>query len=349
MYAAATHLIETLTRNSFSVFLHDKLLKKLDMTSTFLQPSEVFASNLQDYFSTPYSYKDGSYHETCHQETPEAQGAGSIQTSVNDFAKFIRAMINQSGPITKSIYEALTTPRIAKDQRPSRSPSGSKHPPPSYALGWDVKYHRGAQIISHDGVINGYGSRMFFLPDHKTGAVILGNSDGAFDLSWIIQSYLVDEMLQVPKEQRFDVASSRLKRFKAQETRRAKNLKRNADRRDQARGSLKLPIEAYLGDYHNDGYRTIVVQEKAGSLFINGSDRSMPFTMLLEHVNADSIFRGYLADDTGEDVVPVQFRFSPEGRVSAMGMVLEPSLGDDHFIWFDRLHETSRNREWYKA
>ncbi|KAG9663737.1 beta-lactamase/transpeptidase-like protein, partial [Aureobasidium melanogenum] len=253
--------------------------------------------------------------------------------------KLLRAMINQAGPITDAIYEAVTTPRITKSQRSKLQKNHSSDPPHSYALGWDVHYYRGAQIISHDGVITGYGSRMFFLPDCKVGAVILGNSDGAFDLSFIIQSYLVDDILDIPKEQRFDVATPRLKRFTAQETRREKNSKRNAARREQSRGSLGIPIEAYLGRYHNRGYRDVTVQESDGLLFIDGRDRSMPFTMLLEHVSDDTVFRGYLADDTGEDVVPIRFHFDPEGQVSAIGMVLEPILGDEYFIWFDRIQE----------
>ncbi|KAH0394044.1 beta-lactamase/transpeptidase-like protein, partial [Aureobasidium melanogenum] len=339
MYTAATCLVEALSQKSFSSFLHEQLLQKLHMSSTFLQPSEVRAGGQEGLLSTPYYFRDDAYHETCHQETPEAQGAGSIQTSVNDLAKFIRAMINSAGPIADAIYEGVTTPRITKSQPSKHQKNHSSDPPPSYALGWDVHYYRGAQIISHDGVVTGYGSRMFFLPDYKIGAVILGNSDGAFDLGWIIQSYLVDEVLNIPKEQRFDVATPRLKRSTAQETRREKNLKRNAFRREQSRGSLGIPIEAYLGRYHNRGYRDVTVQEKDGLLFIDGRDRSMPFTMLLEHVSDDTVFRGYLADDTGEDVVPVRFLCNPEGQVSTIGMVLEPALDNDYFIWFTRTPE----------
>lgn len=308
------------------------------MSSTVLQPSEVRASEKEDSLSTPYSFRDGAYHATYHQETPEAQGAGSIQTSVNDLAKFIRAMINRAEPITDAIYNAVTTPRITKNQRGDHKNS-SGHPPPSYALGWDIHYYRGAQVISHDGVVTGYGSRMFFLPDYRFGAVILGNSEAAFDLSFIVQSFLVDEVLNIPKEERFDVASRRSKRFTAQEARRKKNLQRNAARRDQSRGSIGTSMGVYLGNYHNLGYRNVTVQEKDGLLFIDGRDRSMPFTMLLGHVSDDSVFRGYLADDTGEDVVPVRFRSGPHGQVSAIGMVLEPALGNDCFIWFDRIQQ----------
>ncbi|KAH0339557.1 beta-lactamase/transpeptidase-like protein, partial [Aureobasidium melanogenum] len=338
MYTAATYFVETLSQKSFSIFLHDQIFQRLEMSSTSLQPSEVCASEKEDSLSTPYYFRDGAYHATYHQETPEAQGAGSIQTSVNDLAKFIRAMINRAELITDAIYNAVTTPRITKNQRGDHK-NNSDHPPPSYALGWDVHYYRGIQIVSHDGVITGYGSRMFFLPHYKFGAVILGNSEAAFDLSFVIQNFLVDEVLNIPKEERTDVASRRLKRFTAQEARREKNLKRNAARRDQSRGSIGTPMEVYLGNYHNPGYRIVTVREKDGLLFIDGRDRSMPFTMLLEHVSDNTVFRGYLADDTGEDVVHIQFRFDPDGQVSAIGMVLEPALGDDHFIWFDRIQQ----------
>lgn len=336
MYTTATHLIETLTQCSFSSW-QQKLFDALGMTSTFLQPSRVYAAEQEHRFSTPYYFKDGTNHATYHQETPEAQGSGSIQTSATDFAKLLRAMMNRTGPITDAIYEAVTTPHIMKNPKADLEQFGVGSSDGAYALGWDIRYYRGLKIVTHDGVISGYGSKMFFLPQVKFGAYIVGNSDGAFDLSSIIQNEMIDEFLQLPRDQAFGAANKRLKRFDAQRARKEQNAKRNAARRLEAKGTLTIPMDAYYGTYHNSGYHNVIVQEKDGSLFIDGSDRSMPFTMPLEHVANNSEFRGYLTEDDGmEDVVRISFHLDSDGKVSDIGIAFEQALGDKHLTWFNR-------------
>lgn len=336
MYTSATHLIETLTGASF-LNQQKTLFQKLGMTSTFLQPSEVYLAGQGHRFSTPYYFREGCYHSTQHQETPEAQGAGSVQTTAADFAKFIRAMLNRTGPITDSIYQAVTKPRIMIDPKANLDQFGPNSSDTAYALGWDVKYYRATQIVAHDGFINGYGSRMFFLPELKFGAVIIGNSSGAFDLSSIIQRQLIDEFMQLLRDQRFDNASRRLKRFNAQRERREKNAKRNTERRMNEKDAITIPLGNYYGEYFNSGYHSLIVQKKGGGLFIDGSDRSMPFTMPLEHLSGNKKFRGYLTEDDGtEFIVQVSFCIGDDDEVTAVGIAFEEALGDEYLIWFNR-------------
>lgn len=311
------------------------------MTSTFTGSAQVWASGQGDRFSTPYFFHDGEYHHTCHQDTPQGQGAGSIQSSVNDYAKFIRAMMNRIDPITRSIYESVTAPRVSRT--PGKTLEDIRRdgsPKTSYALGWDVKYHHGVEIIAHDGIIAGYGSRMFILPSQNVGAVILGNSEGAFHLSAIIQNSILDQVLETPLDQREGFANTRVKRFKAQEARREKNFKRNFERREQAKGTLQVDMEAYQGSFWNIGYRTLIVREMDGCLCVDGRDHNISFIVLLEHVADNTIFRGYLVeiigDESDEEVLPVRFKFDTEGKVIAVGLGLEKALGSDHLIWFSR-------------
>lgn len=338
MYTVATHLLEKLTQSSFSSLLQWHIFDKLNMTSTFLQPSKVYAAKQADRFSKPYYFKDGFYHETEHQEVPEAQGSGSIQTSAKDFAKFIQSMISRSGPITDAIYEAVTRPRIMRNPKANLAEFGPESSETAYALGWDVKYYRQHQMISHDGMITGYGSRMFMMPGKGIGAMIIGNSDAAFHLSSIIQNEMINVILDVPEIQQLDIASKRLARFTAQTARRQQNIKRNVIRRLQARNSHTTPIVVYCGTYHNEAYHSLKVEERNGELLIDASDRSMPFTMSLEHLSGDTKFRGYLTElDGREDIVPVTFRFDSEGKVTAIGIAFEEELGDHYLFWFTRI------------
>ncbi|THX51361.1 beta-lactamase family protein [Aureobasidium pullulans] len=303
MYTVATHLIETLSQQSFSDFLHERILR-------------------------PLGYTPG-------------QGAGSIQSSVIDYAKFIRAMMNRIDPITRSIYKSVTAPRVSRT--PGKTLEHIRRdgsPETSYALGWDVNYHHGVEIIAHDGIIAGYGSRMFILPSQNVGAVILGNSEGAFHLSAIVQNSILDQVLETPLDQREGFTNTRVKRFKAQEARREKDFKRNFERREQAKGTLQVDMEAYQGSFWNIGYRTLIVREMDGCLCVDGRDHNISFIVLLEHVADNTIFRSYLVenirDESDEEVLPVRFKFDTEGKVIAVGLGLEKALGSDHLIWFSR-------------
>jgi len=340
MYAVATHIIETLSGRTFSSFLHENIFKPLDMHTTFLQPSEVYAANLDPRFAKPYYFENGHYHQAAHQEVPEFQGAGSIQTTPSDYLKFIAAMLHPNKPpITKTICDGVTKPRIMRNSTHTLDEFSPTSSAVAYALGWDIKYRCTQQIISHDGVITGFGSSMFFLPGRSFGAVFVGNSSAAFVVSQILQNEMIDEFLEVPQEQRYDISRGRLKRQVAQEARKAKKLKGNQERRKQARGTLEVPEEKYCGTFYNAAYRGITIGLLKGELYIDAADRSEPFSMVLEHVKDNREFRGYItADDGGgEDGIAVEFRLDGEDNVVAVGFNWEAELGNKYFFWHDRI------------
>lgn len=156
---------------------------------------------------------------------------------------------------------------------------------------------------------------MFILPSQNVGAVILGNSEGAFHLSAIIQNSILDQVLETPFDQRGGFANSRVKRFKAQEARREKNFKRNFGRREQAKGTSQVDMEAYQGPFWNIGYRTLIVREMDGCLCVDGRDRSISFIIMLEHVADNTIFRDYLIEIIGDESIAstIQVRYRREG------------------------------------
>lgn len=239
MYAVVAHIIEALSGQTVSSFLHANIFKPLEMNATFLQPSGFHAAGLDTHFATPYYYEKGAYHQAAHQEVPEFQGAGSIQTTPSDYLKFIAAMLSHNKPpITQSIYESVTKLRIMRNSKLFLQDFDLNSSAVAYALGWDIRYRSTHQIISQDGVITGYGSSMFFLPDRSFGAVFIGNSSAAFGVSQILQHEMIDEFLNTPKQQRFDISHARLKRRVVQEERKAKKSKRNPDRKQQARAEL---------------------------------------------------------------------------------------------------------------
>lgn len=337
MYIVATHVIETISGIPFGDFLKRHIFNKLDMTSSFLLPSAVLASDLRDQFSTPYVYERDRFREAPREETPEAQGSGSIQTTIVDYAKFIRAMINHTDPITDDIYDAVTTPRIMIEKGQSLDQFGPQSTDTAYALGWDVRYRNGHKIVTHSGNIGGYGSTMFFLPEQRVGAYIIGNSENAYDAAIVLQKTMIVDMLDVNRGHDFDPATRILQKYDAQEARRKNNAMRNAKRRLDARGTTPTSLKNYCGTFYDKGYHHLVVQIKDDELFIDCGDRSMPFFMLLEHLSDGTDFRGYLIqDDESEEILQTKFMLSQDGMAVKLGIAFEEEIGKDQLIWFDR-------------
>jgi len=343
MYAVVTHIIETLSGQSFSAFLHKNILEPLGMESTFLQPSAVYTAKLESHFATPYFYENNEHHKTTHQETPELQGAGSIQTTPSDYLKLLAAMsYHDKLPITKSTFDETTLTRTVKNGKSSLQDFGPNSRDVAYALGCEIMYRNRERIITHNGLITGYGSTMFLLPNLSFGAVFMGNCDTAFGVTQMLQSEMIDEILDTPREKRFDGSQGRLKRQTAQAARKIKAIRRNEERRLQARDTLTVPKENYYGTFYNAGYHTITIQPQHGTLFIDATDRSLPFSMILEHVKDNRDFRGYItADDgAGEDEVLVKFHLDVQNNVTAIGINWEPKLGADYLFWHSRVPDT---------
>ncbi|KAK3673892.1 hypothetical protein LTR78_006094 [Recurvomyces mirabilis] len=141
MFTVATHLVETLTTKSFAEILLGWFSKPLGMTASYLQPQAAIDAGLEDRMAIPYKYDDDNdmYKPIPWLESPEAQGAGSIYTSANDYAKYIKAIMKREDTFTEDIVKGLTKPRTFEDDEvedDKRSPMTSWT---AYAAGWDVK------------------------------------------------------------------------------------------------------------------------------------------------------------------------------------------------------------------
>jgi hypothetical protein len=357
MYTVATHLIETKTQQNFSDFLSDRLFRPLNMQSTNLQPEGARAKGLGERIATGYHWdKDTeTYHGFQSPDSPEGQGAGSIITSVNDFIKWIKALLHREDPINEKVYQGLTRMRSfpnpdARRLKPHTSPA-------IYAAGLEIYYYRGQMVVGHDGVISGFASRFFFLPDAKFGAIIAGNSEGAGAVGKILVRDLIDEVLKVPEAERSyrrktqtaqraasdnligDAENSLRDQSKRQRKERKKNRAKE-DRKtqrthDKDSEPQETPLSAYTGRYWHPGYHTLTVQVKEDKLFIDATDRSMGFTLTFEHVGEQTKYIAHLSDywEGGDDLVQAQFTFT-DGAAVRLGLQLEVALKE--MIWFER-------------
>lgn len=136
MYTVASYLVETLSGESFTDFLNNRIWKPLGMLNTYLDVCGVEKSNATDKMAKGcrWDEKTERYIEIPAFRQPEGQGAGCVFSSARDYVKWIHAMIKHAGPISEVAHKELVKPRIIAD--PCNDERKPFHSYWCYALGW---------------------------------------------------------------------------------------------------------------------------------------------------------------------------------------------------------------------
>lgn len=346
MYTVATHLIEETTQQSFADVLQERIFTPLSMNSTTLQPATAQAKGWSDRMASGYIWEkeNNTWRSLPPQTYPEAQGAGSVMSSGNDFIKWVKALLYHEGPITDKVYHGLTTMRSIVNPQGRRLRAHTT--PAIYAAGMEIYYYRGVQVIGHDGREPGFASRFVFMPALRFGAVVLGNSAGAANAATVIIRALMDEILGVAVGERpsYTKKTSEKKgkdltiNTKVQQPTNRPEKKQKAAKEDFGLPQT-TPLEAYVGDYWNPGYRNMTVQTKDGHLFVDATDRSMGFTLVFHHVKGQTQYTATLTDEVELTDEPVHAEFVfKDGKAIKMGLDLEPAIKG--LIWFEKAGST---------
>jgi hypothetical protein len=352
MYTVASHLIEVKTGKPFSAFLQERFFDPLNMTSTFLQPSSAIASGHGERIASGHQFNEssGKWNIFDAYDSPEAQGAGSIITSTADYIKYVRAMLHSSPPISQSSREALTRPRILIEVEDKQADPFCS--PPLYCLGWGTYYYCGHQVVMHEGLIDGFGSSHLFLPAHDFGAVILGNSDGAEQISWILARELIDAALDVPEVERPDWAALQARKLDKDNCNAGDKVLELRESLSSAQGSEQpVPgLDFFVGRYSNPGYGDLEVKLKDTDLYIDATDRNFPCNFTFEHVRTwqNDVGPGpSMRTNIIANLIPTrgslvehlasQFVWDSCIKATRMGILLEDTLSDDEMIWFKRV------------
>jgi hypothetical protein len=335
MYTVATYLVEQKTGQSFSDFLEDRFFRPLGMHSTSLQPSLAREKGLGDRIAAGHFWieEKDEYKAFENPSTPEAQGAGSIVTSVNDYIKWVKALMNQEDPITKAVYDGMIKPRTLADTdyndlKPFTSPE-------LYATGLYVFHYRGHMVVGHGGAIDGFGSSLFFLPEFNFGAVLMENSSASCDFCEILMRILIDEVVQVPELERPDwnqlMGENNNDDLWKEEKEKVRQQLCPGIEESQPQ---QTALAAYTGTYHNKGYHNLTVQIKDDKLFIDAFDRYL--TLSFEHVCDQTKFIVYINGPHKQENEPVRAEFVFEDE-RAVKMGIHFALEIEDLIWFERV------------
>ena len=107
--------------------------------------------------------------------------AGSVHTSANDLAQWLKALLQDGAPLLqKATFDELTTPQIVMQDvlNSELAPLAYLQPAThfwTYGLGWWVMDYHGEKVLMHGGQMPGYNSAVAFFPQRKLGLAVMVN------------------------------------------------------------------------------------------------------------------------------------------------------------------------------
>ncbi len=185
-YIMLAEIIERTSEQKFHDYMREKVFEPLGMTQTMVRPTpkHLVKASAQGYIGG-----EGGFHEA--GDLHAANGAGTMYTTIADFAKWLQ---NFKDPKVggAALIEKLTTPGILN--------SGDTM---SYALGIGVGKYRGQRLLSHTGGDVAHRTLLSYYPDLNVGIVLMSNN-GGFNLGMgtkVMEAFFADDLESVEEEE----------------------------------------------------------------------------------------------------------------------------------------------------
>ena len=356
MFTAVSHALETVTGMWLGDFLRTRIWEPLGMNSTYFSLSDAKKAVEDEEKVLAHAYfwvgPVVNYIEEPWLDIPAISGAGSIISSVVDYAKYLEMMMTYGQPLSFISHIDLRTPRTF--QIPLLFAFGGVS---AYSLGWELSEYRGLKIFEHQGGVPGFGAVMLYIPQQEYAVAIMGNTgvtSNAVEL--ILKYHLLDELLNVPADQRFPWKEVMDAQLEQQSTilQHAKQFLFPEALPPGKGMPHSLPLDQYAGIFEHPAYGVLnltileafhqppffnstidtllVVTQGAQTLrwdfeHIDGEyflvRSSSPKGLAGEHLELTQIYRA-------------EFELGPNRKVEKLGVALMQNM-PGKFIWFERV------------
>lgn len=215
-----------------------------------------------------------------------------------------------------------------------------------YATGFSITDVAGYKVVNHDGLVSGFQSFHFFMPELKFGAVLFANAGDHADILNPVAVELLKDVLNITGIE-IDQGSKWKKDAETAAKVKKDDLQRRLCPNSNNFHDQGIVLSAYTGRYCNKGYHCIVIETGSDPeietsteqhLYVNATDRSNAFTATFQYASSERIFLARVVDYfDGESLfVPAEFQLE-HGRAVKVGAPLDGEL--DEYIWFDLVSE----------
>jgi len=166
-YVVLGLIVEKVSGKPFAQFLHDRIFTPLRMTNTLAYEKGKNEVPHRAYGHT--KEKDG-WKETDQSSTSATLGDGGVYTSIDDLAKWDRALRDHTLLSEAEMQPALTP--VQPSGGPAKSDNGS---PVSYGFGWFLDPYKSHKRMWHDGETIGFRTTIQRFPDDDLTVIVLAN------------------------------------------------------------------------------------------------------------------------------------------------------------------------------
>jgi len=165
-YVVLGLIVEKVSGEGFGQFLQERIFAPLQMTSTL-----AYEKGKNDVPHRAYGHtcEKQTCRETDQSSTSATLGDGGIYTSLDDLAKWDRALRDHTLLSVAEMLPALT-PVV-----PTGGPAASTDGPVSYGFGWFLDPYRGHKRMWHYGETMGFCTTIQRFPDDKLTVIVLAN------------------------------------------------------------------------------------------------------------------------------------------------------------------------------
>lgn len=167
-------VVETVTKKPLNDLMRERLYEPDDMTRT----SMVWEARFESDFANAY---DESGHSLGPERRQTADAAGSMQTTLHDYASFLQTLL-QGRNLAKTTREQMLSPQIeilSKHEFPSLSKettTENKSIRLSYGLGWGIYFTPYGRAFFKEGHGEGWRHYAVCFDKSGTGLLIMTNS-----------------------------------------------------------------------------------------------------------------------------------------------------------------------------
>ncbi len=173
MYAAAGEVVAVAQKQPWEEFVPKRILKPLGMTNSNMSMREM-AKAADRSLGYNYNFDTKETIQLPYRDIDQVAPAGSINSSANDMAKWLRFVLaggelDGKRLISESIFAEWMKPQMKVN------PNGTVQ----YALGWFVQKWKDHKVVQHGGNIDGFNAMVAMIPEEKLGFVMLTNVSGS--------------------------------------------------------------------------------------------------------------------------------------------------------------------------
>lgn len=198
-YILLAEIVKRVSGISFSQFTQEKIFKPLKMhQSVFLDDPTLMLTNKADSY---IKQKDGFHYIPLNRSVV---GSTGLYTTIHDLGLWANNFENQTIG-NKTIFQKMKTK--------SSLNTGEIIP---YALGQELKNHKGLDVIFHGGGDAGFRSYLLRVPSHKLTVAISGNfeSFNPLNISYGLVDIFLSKKIQKKKKKEVPVYKTKdLKKF----------------------------------------------------------------------------------------------------------------------------------------